>query len=225
MLRVCSLVGVVAAIVLVLATLYAGDAHATTQGLSLRSGPHPSTLLLTADPTGGEVALTGINATVRISCPGSCGAIAGDGSASLTISPAGASEVTLTLAPLAIGQSAGVRATQGGSTVQVSLSMSQNSRQTTGPGTSAFASPMDTDARAPLRPGGFSLFVFAGGGIDSLLRAVSCGGLAPTFWAVGDDGEFLAFVPATVIAAVNEPFLRAFPNGLPPSVPLIARCG
>lgn len=84
----------------------------------------------------------------------------------------------------------------------------------------------------PPESGGFGLFVFGGGSFDQLVEA-ACPGHRQTavFFAVVSGSldpldPFVSFVPASAVVATNARWRDVFPNGeLPPSTPLIGRCG
>ena len=70
---------------------------------------------------------------------------------------------------------------------------------------------------------GFGLIV-ASGRIADIVVASGCPAATSAFWAT-INGDFVTYVPGTAISAVNEAFLRAFPNGvLPASTPLVGKC-
>jgi len=76
------------------------------------------------------------------------------------------------------------------------------------------------------RGGGFGLVVFGGGTTEQLRVGAACGPVLPVsaaFWATVD-GEFVVYVPAAQVAAVNARWLEAFRLGIPGNTPLLMRC-
>lgn len=70
---------------------------------------------------------------------------------------------------------------------------------------------------------GFGLVV-AAGRIADVVAASGCPAWSSAFWATVE-GEFVGYVPGTTISAVNEAFMRAFPDGvLPENTPIIGKC-
>jgi hypothetical protein len=71
---------------------------------------------------------------------------------------------------------------------------------------------------------GFGLFVFSGGTSSDLVEAVDCDSPTLTFWATDEDGNFVTFIPGTVVGAANAPWYALFPNDIPANTALIGRC-
>jgi hypothetical protein len=71
--------------------------------------------------------------------------------------------------------------------------------------------------------GGFGLIVFGGGTLEELVTASGCPAATATFWATSG-GQFIAYIPGTSVAAVNEAFIGLFPEGIPANTPLVGRC-
>jgi hypothetical protein len=71
---------------------------------------------------------------------------------------------------------------------------------------------------------GFGLFVFAGGADSELLTAIDCDASTLTFWATNLDGEFVTYIPAARVLAVNGAWDALFPHGIPANTALIGRC-
>lgn len=76
------------------------------------------------------------------------------------------------------------------------------------------------------RGGGFGLVVFGGGTTAQLRTGLDCAPVLPmnaAFWATVD-GQFVVYVPASQVGAVNERWHEAFQLGIPPNTPLLVRC-
>ena len=71
---------------------------------------------------------------------------------------------------------------------------------------------------------GFGLFVFGGGSGEQLVTATGCPRQAAAFWATAS-GNFVAFIPASTVAVVNQAWAQLFPRGVPAGTPLLGRCG
>jgi hypothetical protein len=191
---------------------------------------------LTADPGDGDVSLTGINSTLTATCSGGCAGVSGQGSGSLLVPATNfTSTVRVDVTPAGSGK-AGVRAQQGGSTVQVSMgsssssggSSSSTSTSTTvtsssSGGTTTVVTNGSTVSSGSARNASFAIFVFVGGDYDSLVSATSCPSSAAAFWAIVA-GEFLTYVPGAQVSVVNAAFFSAFPSGIPAQTPLISLC-
>ena len=72
--------------------------------------------------------------------------------------------------------------------------------------------------------GGFGLVVFGGGTSEQLLAASGCPRATAAFWASDDRGEFVPYLPASAIGAVNAGWMTRFPTTIPPSTALLGRC-
>lgn len=81
-----------------------------------------------------------------------------------------------------------------------------------------------TSATGPVPPRGFGLFVFAGGSPAQLLAASGCPAGSAAFWVSNGRGDFVVWVPGTVVGAVNAPWLVLYPSGLPPNTAVLGRC-
>jgi hypothetical protein len=75
-----------------------------------------------------------------------------------------------------------------------------------------------------LPPQGFAVFVF-GGTSNDLVAAAGCGSVQVAFWAIDQNGGFIAYVPAAVVGAVNAAWNAKFATGIPAGTALIGRCG
>jgi hypothetical protein len=205
-------------------------------GLSL-SSTEQNVVNLTADPGDGDVSLTGINSTLTVTCGGACSGVSGQGSDSLVVPASNfTSTVRVDVTPAGSGK-AGVRAQQGGSTAQVSMSSSSSSSggsssvtttssqssSSSGGTTTVVTSGGSTVSSGSVRNASFAIFVFAGGDYDTLTRATSCPSRAAAFWAIVA-GEFLTYVPGAQVSVVNAEFLSVFPSGIPAQTPLISLC-
>ncbi len=72
--------------------------------------------------------------------------------------------------------------------------------------------------------GGFGIVVFGGGSYDQLVTASGCPAARVAFW-VTQGGAFIVYVPTSMVAEVNAPFERAFPNrSLLTATALVGRC-
>ena len=74
---------------------------------------------------------------------------------------------------------------------------------------------------------GFTLVNFSGGSVEELGTAVttSCGG-GGTAYATDYQGNWVSFIPAAMIPAVNANFGALFSDGVPANTPLlIGNCG
>lgn len=71
--------------------------------------------------------------------------------------------------------------------------------------------------------GGFGIIVFGGGSNEQLVTASGCPVETAVFWATSE-GEFVPFVPASEVAAVNKAWNELFPLGIPENTGLIGRC-
>jgi hypothetical protein len=200
------------------------------------SGAEQNVALLTADPGAGDVSLTGINSTLTVTCSGTCTGISGQGSNSVVVPASNfSSTVRVALTPTGTGK-AGVRAQQGGTTVEIGMgtsgssggSSSSTSTSTTvtsssSAGTTVVTTNGNTVTSGSTRSGSFAIFVFVGGDYNALLTAGNCPARAVAFWAILG-GEFLTYVPTAQVSIVNAAFLSAFPRGVPAHTPLISFC-
>lgn len=68
------------------------------------------------------------------------------------------------------------------------------------------------------------MFVYGGGTIDQLIEATGCPVSSMAVWTT-EDGEFVVYVPAAQIGAVNAAFLALFPNEMiPASTAFVGKC-
>jgi hypothetical protein len=71
--------------------------------------------------------------------------------------------------------------------------------------------------------GGYGLVVFGGGSSEQLVTASGCPRETAVFWATSE-GEFVPFIPASTVHAVNAEWDRLFPEGIPASTGIVGRC-
>ena len=72
--------------------------------------------------------------------------------------------------------------------------------------------------------GRFSAVLFGGGSNAQLVSASGCSASRVVFWTTDADGNFVLYIAATAIPAVNAAWNAIFPSGIPAGTPLIARC-
>ncbi len=89
---------------------------------------------------------------------------------------------------------------------------------------SVVARPEITSGDPPPPEGGFALFVFGGGSYQELLAASGCGPETAVFWATSADGQFVWYLPAVTVAAVNAAWEGVFESQIPPGTALMGRC-
>jgi hypothetical protein len=72
--------------------------------------------------------------------------------------------------------------------------------------------------------GGFGLFVFSGGSSAEMVSASGCTTDSATYWGTDGAGNFVTYIPAASIGAVNEGWNALFPGRIPTGAALIGRC-
>lgn len=72
--------------------------------------------------------------------------------------------------------------------------------------------------------GKLSLVVYGGGSNEQLIVATGCPHEGVAFWATNASGDFVAYVPAATVMAVNASWNAMFPGGIPSLRALIVRC-
>lgn len=74
------------------------------------------------------------------------------------------------------------------------------------------------------REGGFELVIFAGGSNLDLLAASQCPFASASFWSTNDAGDFVIYLPGSMVNVVNAAWHQKFPSGIPEGTPLLGRC-
>jgi hypothetical protein len=70
---------------------------------------------------------------------------------------------------------------------------------------------------------GLGLITWGGGSRTQLVAASRCTEPTLTFWFTSG-GDFITFLPATTVSAVNAAFEVAYGTSIPPLTPILARC-
>jgi hypothetical protein len=71
---------------------------------------------------------------------------------------------------------------------------------------------------------GFSLVSFRGGTSQQLVASANCPSASLAFYSTSG-GDFVSYIPASAVGAVNEAWKARFPNDvIPVATPLLVQC-